>query len=211
MAAKWCWWNEFYFDEFWWRLSETPEWNAWAKHPHWVEVVIRTMVKWYFSKDRLLNRTPSRTNGVDFPTECRYRREGCRFIMDMGNKLGLYPLYVCTYSLYWHHSWLWIWVRPLLYLQDISFFSMVCFQYISVNYHISTVTGIKLYIFKGNNAHIPLILNINTMYFANNLYIQVNNHGLYYDLGRYWINLVCSWVLIAFQKLSQTKLPYQIS
>lgn len=82
-------------------------------------------------------------------------------------------LIVCTDTIHDYESELG------LYLRDISFFSMVCFQYISVNYHISTVTGIKLYIFKGNNAHIPLILNINTMYFANNLYIPVNNHGLY--------------------------------
>ena len=62
-------------------------------------VIISAMVKWYFSKDRLMNRTPSRSNGVDFPTECRYRREGCRFIMDMGNKLGLYPFNVLEYSM----------------------------------------------------------------------------------------------------------------
>ena len=63
-----------------------------------MKIIITTMVKWYFSKDRLLKRTPSRANGVDFPTECRYRREGCRFIMDMGNKLGLYPFDVVKFS-----------------------------------------------------------------------------------------------------------------
>ncbi|XP_028398803.1 cyclin-K-like [Dendronephthya gigantea] len=64
------------------------------------------MVKWYFSKDRLLNRTPSRANGVDFPTECRYRREGCRFIMDMGNKLGLRYDTMATGVIYFHRFYM---------------------------------------------------------------------------------------------------------
>ncbi|CAB4005097.1 Cyclin-K [Paramuricea clavata] len=64
------------------------------------------MVKWYFSKDRLLKRTPSRANGVDFPTECRYRREGCRFIMDMGNKLGLRYDTMATGVIYFHRFYM---------------------------------------------------------------------------------------------------------
>lgn len=55
------------------------------------ELVQCVMPKWYFSKERLTSGTPSRANGVDLATESRYRRDGCRFIMDMGNKLGLYP------------------------------------------------------------------------------------------------------------------------
>ncbi|XP_046849420.1 cyclin-K-like [Xenia sp. Carnegie-2017] len=64
------------------------------------------MVKWYFSKDKILNRTPSRSNGVDYPTECRYRREGCRFIMDMGNKLGLRYDTMATGVIYFHRFYM---------------------------------------------------------------------------------------------------------
>ena len=48
------------------------------------------MPNWYFSKEGLL-RTPSRLDGIDHLTEIRYRREGTRFIMNCGNKMGLYP------------------------------------------------------------------------------------------------------------------------
>lgn len=64
------------------------------------------MPKWYFSKERLVSRTPSRLNGVDFDTECRYRREGCRFIMDMGNKLGLRYDTMATGVMYFHRFYM---------------------------------------------------------------------------------------------------------
>lgn len=52
---------------------------------------------WYFEKKELKN-TPSFQDGIDSETENRYRREGARFIMDAGTKMGLYPLslIICT-------------------------------------------------------------------------------------------------------------------
>ena len=46
---------------------------------------------WYYSKEQTDHKTPSRGDGVDVETEMRYRKEGARFIMELGNKLGLYP------------------------------------------------------------------------------------------------------------------------
>ena len=46
---------------------------------------------WYYSKEFTDSKTPSRADGVEFETELRYRKEGARFIMELGNKLGLYP------------------------------------------------------------------------------------------------------------------------
>lgn len=50
---------------------------------------------WYFEKKELKN-TPSFQDGIDSETENRYRREGARFIMDAGTKMGLYPLSLIT-------------------------------------------------------------------------------------------------------------------
>ena len=68
-------------------------------------------MKWYHSYETLELSTPSRLDGVDFENEARYRKEGARFIMEIGNKLGLYPfskqnlqkkqcegVYFCLYS-----------------------------------------------------------------------------------------------------------------
>lgn len=46
------------------------------------------MPLWYFEK-KDLKSTPSIRDGVDAETEQRYRREGCRFILDLGIRLGL--------------------------------------------------------------------------------------------------------------------------
>jgi len=51
-------------------------------------------MKWYHSYETLELSTPSRLDGVDFENESRYRKEGARFIMEIGNKLGLYPFQV---------------------------------------------------------------------------------------------------------------------
>lgn len=48
---------------------------------------------WYFEKKEIRN-TPSIQDGLDHATEARYRREGARFIIDAGTKMGLYP---CSY------------------------------------------------------------------------------------------------------------------
>lgn len=45
-------------------------------------------INWYFDKEDLIN-TPSLKDGIDFETESRYRREGVKFLMDLGNTLGL--------------------------------------------------------------------------------------------------------------------------
>lgn len=52
---------------------------------------------WYFEKKDLHN-TVSRRDGVDEETEARYRREGARFIMDTGTKMGLYPSQIIAVS-----------------------------------------------------------------------------------------------------------------
>lgn len=45
---------------------------------------------WYWDKKDLAH-TPSQSEGLDPATEARYRREGARFIFDVGTRLGLYP------------------------------------------------------------------------------------------------------------------------
>jgi len=51
---------------------------------------------WYWDKKDLAH-TPSQLEGLDPATEARYRREGARFIFDVGTRLGLYPL-----NSYWY-------------------------------------------------------------------------------------------------------------
>ena len=51
---------------------------------------ILQMPCWYYEK-RDLRATPSLKDGIDPETETRYRREGAKFIIDGGSKLGLYP------------------------------------------------------------------------------------------------------------------------
>ena len=50
---------------------------------------------WYWDKKDLAH-TPSQSEGLDSATEARYRREGARFIFDVGTRLGLYP-----WLIYW--------------------------------------------------------------------------------------------------------------
>ncbi len=53
---------------------------------------------WYWDKKDLAH-TPSQSDGLDPATEARYRREGARFIFDVGTRLGLYPSNVAVYNL----------------------------------------------------------------------------------------------------------------
>ena len=46
------------------------------------------MPQWYYDKNELKN-TPSATEHIDYERECRYRREGARFIIDTGTKMDL--------------------------------------------------------------------------------------------------------------------------
>lgn len=48
------------------------------------------MHSWYYEK-KDLKRTPSILDGIDIERENRYRREGARFIINVGTKMGLYP------------------------------------------------------------------------------------------------------------------------
>lgn len=49
---------------------------------------IITMPCWYFERREIRN-SPSHRDGIDSATENRYRREGARFILDAGTKMGL--------------------------------------------------------------------------------------------------------------------------
>lgn len=46
------------------------------------------MPDWLFEKKEIRN-TPSARDGIDYETECRYRRDGARFISDVGLSLNL--------------------------------------------------------------------------------------------------------------------------
>ena len=45
---------------------------------------------WFYEKKDLRN-TASYQDGISPEVEARYRREGARFILDAGTKMGLYP------------------------------------------------------------------------------------------------------------------------
>lgn len=45
---------------------------------------------WFYEKKDLRN-TASYQDGISPEVEARYRREGARFILDAGSKMGLYP------------------------------------------------------------------------------------------------------------------------
>ncbi|XP_078672176.1 cyclin-K-like isoform X1 [Branchiostoma floridae x Branchiostoma belcheri] len=60
---------------------------------------------WYYEKKDLLC-SPSATAGVDYATECRYRREGARFIIDAGTALGLKPQTFATGVVYFHRFYM---------------------------------------------------------------------------------------------------------
>ncbi|EDW37431.1 GL26256 [Drosophila persimilis] len=44
---------------------------------------------WYYDKKELRERTPSILDGITYENERRYRKEGARFIMECGTKMGL--------------------------------------------------------------------------------------------------------------------------
>ncbi|UYV74988.1 CCNK [Cordylochernes scorpioides] len=50
------------------------------------------MSHWFYEK-KDFKSTPTIQDGISYETEHRYRREGARFIINMGNKLNLYPLF----------------------------------------------------------------------------------------------------------------------
>lgn len=52
-------------------------------------VMTNSTFNWYFARDEIDNKTPSREDGVTLSTEIRYRREGARLIINASNTLGL--------------------------------------------------------------------------------------------------------------------------
>lgn len=60
---------------------------------------------WYFDKKELKS-TPSIQDGLDYNTELRYRREGARLILDIGNKMGLRFDTIWTGVLYFHRFYM---------------------------------------------------------------------------------------------------------
>ncbi|XP_034946387.1 cyclin-K-like isoform X2 [Chelonus insularis] len=60
---------------------------------------------WYFEKEELKN-TPSIQDGIDYETECRYRKEGARFIIDTGSKMDLGYNTMATGVVYFHRFYM---------------------------------------------------------------------------------------------------------
>lgn len=59
------------------------------------------MPNWYYDK-RDLKNTPSIRDGLSFETDRRYRKEGARFIMECGTKMGLGHNTMATGVVYFH-------------------------------------------------------------------------------------------------------------
>lgn len=60
---------------------------------------------WYFSKEELRN-SPSYRDGIDAEKEARYRRDGARFIMDLGIKMGLRYDTMATGVVFFHRFYM---------------------------------------------------------------------------------------------------------
>uniref|UniRef100_A0A8C5I0L1 Cyclin-K n=1 Tax=Gouania willdenowi TaxID=441366 RepID=A0A8C5I0L1_GOUWI len=60
---------------------------------------------WYWDKKDLVH-TPSQSEGLDPGTEVRYRREGARFIFDVGTRLGLHYDTLATGIIYFHRFYM---------------------------------------------------------------------------------------------------------
>ncbi|XP_019876416.2 cyclin-K [Aethina tumida] len=63
------------------------------------------MPGWYYEK-RELRVTPSSLEGIDYNTEMRYRKEGARFIIDMGLKMDLGYNTTATGVVYFHRFYM---------------------------------------------------------------------------------------------------------
>nr|CAG4648064.1 EOG090X09KD [Moina brachiata]SVE93125.1 EOG090X09KD [Moina brachiata] len=61
---------------------------------------------WYYDKKDLKKETPSILDGIDFETESRYRKEGARFIIDTGTKMGLRYDTMATGVVYFHRFYM---------------------------------------------------------------------------------------------------------
>lgn len=63
-------------------------------------------MNWYHSLEHIELNSPSRSDGVDFETEVRYRKEGTQFIMQLGHKLGLRYLPIATGWVFFHRFYM---------------------------------------------------------------------------------------------------------
>ena len=59
------------------------------------------MPNWYWEKKEL-RATPSLQKGLDFNMETRYRKEGVRFIMELGRQMNLSHNTIATGAVYFH-------------------------------------------------------------------------------------------------------------
>ncbi|XP_037500540.1 cyclin-K isoform X2 [Rhipicephalus sanguineus] len=63
------------------------------------------MPNWYYSK-KALRKTPSYLDGISVEKEQRYRREGARFIINVGTKMGLRYDTMATGVVYFHRFYM---------------------------------------------------------------------------------------------------------
>ena len=63
------------------------------------------MPQWYYEKKELKD-TPSYLAGLEYSHETRYRREGARFIQEVGKALGLRHDTMATASVYFHRFYM---------------------------------------------------------------------------------------------------------
>lgn len=63
------------------------------------------MPNWYYDK-RELKSTPSYADGIEYETEQRYRREGARFIINVGTRMGLRYDTMATGVVYFHRFYM---------------------------------------------------------------------------------------------------------
>ena len=63
------------------------------------------MPSWYFER-RELRHTVSIQGGLTFEQETQYRREGARFILQVGNKMGLRYETMATGVVYFHRFYM---------------------------------------------------------------------------------------------------------
>ena len=104
-------------------VNITLQWLIILKIINILSVSEATMPCWYFDKREIRN-SPSLHHRIEGPVELRYRREGARFIMDAGTKMGLYPLYkkeremfyLTTHSTHFIYGYMasGIWLRTIL-------------------------------------------------------------------------------------------------
>ena len=64
------------------------------------------MPDWYFNKKELQMNTPSRADGIDYKTECCYRKEGARFILDIGIQMDLRYNTLATGVVFFHRFYM---------------------------------------------------------------------------------------------------------